>query len=55
MATYPTEVETLANSKIPKGLLEDLSKYGWNIFGIYEVVKEAIKLQKKLAKASMPD
>ncbi len=49
---YSYEVEKLILSKIPPSIVEVMTKEGWNVFGIYEVVKESLKQDKINGKKS---
>ena len=40
---YSYEIKAKIESKIPKDILESLSKHGWNVFGIYELVQAELK------------
>jgi hypothetical protein len=39
MRTYSWELKQKIEESIDPRVLEALEKYGWNVFGIYEVVK----------------
>lgn len=48
---YSFQLQENIEARIPKSILDAVRREGWNFFGIYEVVKEEIKKEKKQAKA----
>lgn len=44
---YPREVAESVEKQIPKEILDALIRNGWNIFGIFELVKQELKKKTK--------
>jgi peptide chain release factor 1 len=44
---YSYKLEDAIIAQIPKEILDALASKGWNVFGIYELVQEEIKKEKK--------
>jgi hypothetical protein len=43
---YSYSLNDWVMSQVPDSILEEMSRWGWNAFGIYETIKEGIKLEK---------
>lgn len=44
---YSYSLEREIERQIPPSIIEAMNNKGWNAFGIYELVKEEIKKEKK--------
>lgn len=43
---YSYEVDALVRARLPKIILDAMENKGWNAFGIYEVVKDELRLER---------
>lgn len=50
---YSYAVADVTKKNIPTEIIEAMHKKGWNEFGIYEVVKDALKEEKRKNKAKV--
>ena len=44
---YSFELYDWVKERLPKKIIQAMHKTGWNSFGIYELVKEGISLERK--------
>jgi hypothetical protein len=44
---YSWDLKAKIEERIPKEIIEAMKSQGWNAFGIYEVVLQEIKKEKK--------
>ena len=44
---YSHDIHGRVKAQLPDCILEALSKVGWNVFGIYEVVEKELKAEKR--------
>lgn len=47
---YSHELTRRIEAKIPSEILEEMKKHGWNVYGIYELVKEELNAEAKIQK-----
>jgi hypothetical protein len=47
---YSHDLAAAVEARIPPSIREAMARVGWNAFGVYEVVEEEIKKEKKAKK-----
>jgi hypothetical protein len=47
---YSYSLAALVESQIPAPIREAMNKLGWNAFGIYELVRDEIRIEKRRLK-----